>query len=222
MGAGGLWVRTAHTTLSGGLALGLFLHRTGEAEPPLPSPHTRPRRGREREGGRGGVLPAPGEGAAEGRARPWGEAATTAARAAPAPLRPGGKEGCSPPWLGFWALRGPLRSEGGCGALGSPFRYQVVPVAPYALSPPDFSPFPPPCRCGTPLSRPERKILSASQGTTALFFGGYLSDLQKQEERGELLQPLIFVLLVLCSVLLYFKVSLMDPGFVKAEEEAKV
>lgn len=53
-------------------------------------------------------------------------------------------------------------------------------------------------------------------------FFGYLSDLQKQEERGELLQPLIFVLLVLCSILLYFKVSLMDPGFVKPEEEAKV
>lgn len=53
-------------------------------------------------------------------------------------------------------------------------------------------------------------------------FLGYLSDLQKQEERGELLQPLIFVLLVLCSVLLYFKVSLMDPGFVKPEEEEKV
>ncbi|NWW87567.1 ZDH12 palmitoyltransferase, partial [Rhynochetos jubatus] len=46
------------------------------------------------------------------------------------------------------------------------------------------------------------------------------SDLQKQEEHGELLQPLVFVSLVLCSVLLYFKVSLMDPGFVKAEEEA--
>ncbi|NXY83303.1 ZDH12 palmitoyltransferase, partial [Alcedo cyanopectus] len=45
------------------------------------------------------------------------------------------------------------------------------------------------------------------------------SDLQKQVERGELLQPLIFVLLVSCSVLLYFKVSLMDPGFVKPEEE---
>ncbi|NXG48415.1 ZDH12 palmitoyltransferase, partial [Psilopogon haemacephalus] len=43
------------------------------------------------------------------------------------------------------------------------------------------------------------------------------SDLQKQEERGELLQPLTFVLLVLCSVLLYFRVSLMDPGFVKPE-----
>ncbi|XP_017665693.1 PREDICTED: probable palmitoyltransferase ZDHHC12 [Lepidothrix coronata] len=47
------------------------------------------------------------------------------------------------------------------------------------------------------------------------------TDLREQEERGELLQPLIFVLLVLCSVLLYFKVSLMDPGFVKPEEEAK-
>ncbi|NXI55198.1 ZDH12 palmitoyltransferase, partial [Chloroceryle aenea] len=48
------------------------------------------------------------------------------------------------------------------------------------------------------------------------------SDLQKQAERGELLQPLIFILLVSCSVLLYFKVSLMDPVFVKPEEEAEV
>lgn len=48
------------------------------------------------------------------------------------------------------------------------------------------------------------------------------SDLEKQEERGELLQPLIFVSLVLSSILLYFRVSLMDPGFVKAEEEEKV
>ncbi|NXR11654.1 ZDH12 palmitoyltransferase, partial [Semnornis frantzii] len=39
----------------------------------------------------------------------------------------------------------------------------------------------------------------------------------RQEERGELLQPLTFVLLVLCSVLLYLRVSLMDPGFVKPE-----
>lgn len=49
-----------------------------------------------------------------------------------------------------------------------------------------------------------------------------LSDLRKQEEHGELLQPLIFVLLVLCSVLLYFVVSLMDPGFVESDEEEKV
>lgn len=53
-------------------------------------------------------------------------------------------------------------------------------------------------------------------------FPGCLSDLQKQEERGELLRPLLFVSLVACSVLLYFKVSLMDPGFVKAEEEEQV
>ncbi|NXH12069.1 ZDH12 palmitoyltransferase, partial [Bucco capensis] len=47
-------------------------------------------------------------------------------------------------------------------------------------------------------------------------------DLQRQGERGELLQPLTFVLLVLCSVLLYLRLSLMDPGFVKPEEEAEV
>ncbi|NWI95657.1 ZDH12 palmitoyltransferase, partial [Pitta sordida] len=46
-------------------------------------------------------------------------------------------------------------------------------------------------------------------------------ELREQEERGELLQPLGFVSLVLCSVLMYFKVSLMDPGFVKPEEEVK-
>ncbi|XP_038012467.1 palmitoyltransferase ZDHHC12 isoform X2 [Motacilla alba alba] len=59
--------------------------------------------------------------------------------------------------------------------------------------------------------------------SAALLLGLLLhrTDLQKQEERGELLQPLIFVLLVLCSILLYFKVSLMDPGFVKPEEEVK-
>ncbi|XP_063266126.1 palmitoyltransferase ZDHHC12 [Prinia subflava] len=59
--------------------------------------------------------------------------------------------------------------------------------------------------------------------SAALLLGLLLhrTDMQKQEERGELLQPLIFVLLVLCSVLLYFKVSLMDPGFVKPEEEVK-
>uniref|UniRef100_A0A8C6YRH6 Palmitoyltransferase n=1 Tax=Nothoprocta perdicaria TaxID=30464 RepID=A0A8C6YRH6_NOTPE len=44
----------------------------------------------------------------------------------------------------------------------------------------------------------------------------------RREERGELLQPVLFVLLVLCSVLLYLKVSLMDPGFVKADEEGQV
>lgn len=34
------------------------------------------------------------------------------------------------------------------------------------------------------------------------------------EERGELTVPVLFFLLVVLSVLLYFAVSLMDPGFV--------
>ncbi|TNN61800.1 putative palmitoyltransferase ZDHHC12 [Liparis tanakae] len=38
--------------------------------------------------------------------------------------------------------------------------------------------------------------------------------LRKQEESGQLVQPVLFVLLVLVSVLLYFSVSLMDPGFI--------
>ncbi|XP_026103621.1 probable palmitoyltransferase ZDHHC12 isoform X2 [Carassius auratus] len=40
------------------------------------------------------------------------------------------------------------------------------------------------------------------------------TDLRRQEELGELTLPVLFVLLVLVSVLLYFAVSLMDPGFV--------
>ncbi|KAA8592450.1 hypothetical protein FQN60_017905 [Etheostoma spectabile] len=40
------------------------------------------------------------------------------------------------------------------------------------------------------------------------------TDLRKCEERGELLLPVLFFLLVVLSVLLYFAVSLMDPGFV--------
>lgn len=39
-------------------------------------------------------------------------------------------------------------------------------------------------------------------------------DLRKCEEQGELLVPVVFILLVVLSVLLYFAVSLMDPGFV--------
>lgn len=41
-----------------------------------------------------------------------------------------------------------------------------------------------------------------------------LIDLRKREERGELLLPVLFFFLVVLSVLLYFAVSLMDPGFV--------
>lgn len=44
------------------------------------------------------------------------------------------------------------------------------------------------------------------------------TDLRKQEERGELVKPVLFVLLVLVSVLLYFAVSLMDPGFVLSDD----
>ncbi|XP_077416857.1 uncharacterized protein LOC144048593 isoform X2 [Vanacampus margaritifer] len=40
------------------------------------------------------------------------------------------------------------------------------------------------------------------------------TDLRQCEERGELTVPVLFFLLVVLSVLLYFAVSLMDPGFV--------
>ncbi|XP_064027338.1 palmitoyltransferase ZDHHC12 isoform X2 [Pogoniulus pusillus] len=62
-----------------------------------------------------------------------------------------------------------------------------------------------------------RAAHTALSGALTLGLLLHRTDLQKQEERGELLQPLAFVLLVLCSVLLYFSVSLMDPGFVKPE-----
>ncbi|XP_008334122.1 palmitoyltransferase ZDHHC12-A isoform X2 [Cynoglossus semilaevis] len=43
------------------------------------------------------------------------------------------------------------------------------------------------------------------------------TDLRKNEERGDLLLPLLFFLLVVLSVLLYFTVSLMDPGFIQTD-----
>uniref|UniRef100_A0A1A8PLD8 Palmitoyltransferase n=2 Tax=Nothobranchius rachovii TaxID=451742 RepID=A0A1A8PLD8_9TELE len=43
------------------------------------------------------------------------------------------------------------------------------------------------------------------------------TDLRRCEERGELLPPALFFLLVTLSVLLYFTVSLMDPGFVLSD-----
>ncbi|XP_018588360.2 palmitoyltransferase ZDHHC12-B isoform X1 [Scleropages formosus] len=52
--------------------------------------------------------------------------------------------------------------------------------------------------------------------TLVLFL--YDTDLRRHEESGQLAQPVLFVLLVLVSVLLYFAVSLMDPGFVMSEE----
>eukprot|EP00066_Takifugu_rubripes_P002920 XP_003965147.1 PREDICTED: probable palmitoyltransferase ZDHHC12 isoform X2 [Takifugu rubripes] len=44
------------------------------------------------------------------------------------------------------------------------------------------------------------------------------TELRRQEETGQLVQPVLFVLLVLVSVLLYFAVSLMDPGFILSED----
>ncbi|KAL7376117.1 hypothetical protein ABVT39_001353 [Epinephelus coioides] len=44
------------------------------------------------------------------------------------------------------------------------------------------------------------------------------TELRKQEETGQLIQPVLFVLLVLVSVLLYFAVSLMDPGFILSDD----
>lgn len=45
-----------------------------------------------------------------------------------------------------------------------------------------------------------------------------VTELRKQEETGQLVQPVLFVLLVLVSVLLYFAVSLMDPGFILSDD----
>nr|XP_023696540.1 probable palmitoyltransferase ZDHHC12 isoform X2 [Paramormyrops kingsleyae] len=44
-----------------------------------------------------------------------------------------------------------------------------------------------------------------------------LFNLRRQEQSGDLLQPGLFLLLVLLSVLLYLGVSLMDPGFVRSD-----
>lgn len=43
------------------------------------------------------------------------------------------------------------------------------------------------------------------------------ADLRRCEEQGELLLPVLFFLLVVLSVLFYFAVSLMDPGFVLSD-----
>uniref|UniRef100_H3BYC7 Palmitoyltransferase n=1 Tax=Tetraodon nigroviridis TaxID=99883 RepID=H3BYC7_TETNG len=44
------------------------------------------------------------------------------------------------------------------------------------------------------------------------------TELRRQEQPGQPGQPVLFVLLVLVSVLLYLAVSLMDPGFILAED----
>ncbi|KAM8866291.1 palmitoyltransferase ZDHHC12-A [Synchiropus picturatus] len=45
------------------------------------------------------------------------------------------------------------------------------------------------------------------------------TDLRRCEQRGELLQPALFFLTVVLSVILYFAVSLKDPGFVMMDSE---
>ncbi|XP_030063765.1 palmitoyltransferase ZDHHC12 [Microcaecilia unicolor] len=56
--------------------------------------------------------------------------------------------------------------------------------------------------------------------TLVLFL--HSADLHHQKQFGDLSHPLLFVLLVLCSVLLYFAVSLMDPGYVTCDGNVKV
>ncbi|XP_048415059.2 palmitoyltransferase ZDHHC12-A isoform X1 [Stegostoma tigrinum] len=55
--------------------------------------------------------------------------------------------------------------------------------------------------------------------TLVLFL--FETDLRRSEKRGEFLQPVSFVLLVFCSMLLYFITSLMDPGYVTFDDELK-
>ncbi|KAH0615422.1 hypothetical protein JD844_004629 [Phrynosoma platyrhinos] len=47
------------------------------------------------------------------------------------------------------------------------------------------------------------------------------SDLRRELVEGELLQPLLFVSFVFISVMLYYMVSLMDPGYVEHDEDEK-
>ncbi|XP_076857345.1 palmitoyltransferase ZDHHC12-A [Brachyhypopomus gauderio] len=48
------------------------------------------------------------------------------------------------------------------------------------------------------------------------------TDLRKCEERGELLNPILFGSVVLLSVMMYFTVSLMDPGFVLTDNDTQI
>ncbi|KAM9324324.1 palmitoyltransferase ZDHHC12 [Gastrophryne carolinensis] len=47
------------------------------------------------------------------------------------------------------------------------------------------------------------------------------TDLYHQENEWVYLQPIIFVVTVMCSMLLYLAVSLMDPGYVLADSDEK-
>ncbi|XP_030635169.1 palmitoyltransferase ZDHHC12-A isoform X2 [Chanos chanos] len=57
---------------------------------------------------------------------------------------------------------------------------------------------------------------------TTLILFLHNTDLRKNEERGELVLPVLFGTLVLLSIMLYFAVSLMDPGFVLSDADAKL
>ncbi|KAL2298032.1 hypothetical protein Nmel_016993 [Mimus melanotis] len=181
MGRGGHWVRAAHTALSAALALGLLLHRTGEAALGWAAGRGRPGPGRGRSAPRGRR----GTGIAAGPCSPCGTRAVVAPR----------ERGPGEPLLSLSSLA------------PRPLSAWSLPVSSSQIQ--DL------------FAEAREKNPGRFTRTCCSVFSGYLSDLQKQEERGELLQPLIFVLLVLCSILLYFKVSLMDPGFVKPEEEVK-
>ncbi|XP_078238860.1 palmitoyltransferase ZDHHC12 isoform X2 [Pogona vitticeps] len=54
-----------------------------------------------------------------------------------------------------------------------------------------------------------------------LIFPPFFPDLQREVERGELLQPLLFVTLIFFSTVLYFAVSLMDPGYVEQDQDGE-
>ncbi|XP_051508540.1 palmitoyltransferase ZDHHC12-A-like [Myxocyprinus asiaticus] len=56
---------------------------------------------------------------------------------------------------------------------------------------------------------------------TTLILFLHNTDVRKCQERGELLQPVMFTSIVLLSVLLHFTVSLMDPGFVLSDKDTK-
>ncbi|XP_062854327.1 palmitoyltransferase ZDHHC12-A [Trichomycterus rosablanca] len=56
--------------------------------------------------------------------------------------------------------------------------------------------------------------------TVVLFL--HNTDLRKREEREELLQPVLFGAIVLMSVILYFTVSLMDPGYVLFDSDTQI
>nr|XP_033817474.1 probable palmitoyltransferase ZDHHC12 isoform X2 [Geotrypetes seraphini] len=56
--------------------------------------------------------------------------------------------------------------------------------------------------------------------TLVLFL--HSADLHHQEQFGDLPHPLLFVLLVFCSMLFYFAVSLMDPGYVTCDGDVTI